>query len=206
MSPAFDTMVFDLGGVIVAHDNAMLYARLATRCAVRCSPDQINAAINRTEWGSGVAPISDLHAQLQRDFSYRGSWEVFVEDWSSHFTLDQSMLALVRQLKISNRVMLFSNTNREHWEFLVNCSAGALGSMENYLSYQIGLSKPSVDAFRCVAARAEIDPSRCILFDDLAENVEGARLAGFQAEVFQDEAWLRHYLKAAGLPLSDTPP
>jgi FMN phosphatase YigB (HAD superfamily) len=50
-----------------------------------------------------------------------------------------------------------------------------------------------------VAQAAGIDASRCFFFDDLSENVEGARRAGFNAEVFRSEAELRRLLTDRGV-------
>ena len=53
-----------------------------------------------------------------------------------------------------------------------------------------------------VAAQAGVDPAGCIFFDDLADNVEGARRAGFQAEVFTSQAALVALLREKGVRLA----
>ena len=63
----------------------------------------------------------------------------------------------------------------------------------------MGLVKPDTAAFAHVAEAAGIRPPRSIFFDDLAENVEGARRAGFQAEVFRDRAGLERLLEGKGV-------
>ena len=136
----FDALVFDLGGVLVAHDNARLYERLASRCRVR-SPARVEAIASHPSWGEGAA-VADLHARR-----------------------------------------------------------GGLGAFERFLSHEMRLSKPGVESFRLVAREAGIAPARSVFFDDLPANVEGARRAGFQAEVFAGEAGLRRHLARAGLVL-----
>lgn len=194
----FQALVFDLGGVLVAHDNAVLYERLASRCAGACSPQTVVGLMRRTDWGSGVA-ISTLHDQLRDELGYGLSWDEFVADWCCHFAVDYSMLGLVERLATHNRVMLFSNTNQEHWDFLVAATEGRLGRLEAYLSHEIGCTKPSLRSFQVVAEKAGIDPARSVFFDDLQDNVDGARRAGFQAEVFTTEAALRRLLAEHGV-------
>ncbi|HXQ11146.1 MAG TPA: HAD-IA family hydrolase [Caulobacteraceae bacterium] len=197
-APPFDAIVFDLGGVIVAHDNAFMVERVASRC--RATPREVSRLMRRKDWGSGL-PIEGLHRELSDELGYSADYATFSADWCCHFTVDDSMLALTRQLAAEQRVMLFSNTNQVHWDFLVAATGGDLAAFEAYLSHQLRKSKPAVEAFEMVARQAGIDPARSIFFDDVAENVEGARLAGFQAEVFTSEAALRALLTERGVRL-----
>jgi|HubBroStandDraft_4_1064222.scaffolds.fasta_scaffold94687_2 FMN phosphatase YigB (HAD superfamily) len=195
----FDAIVFDLGGVIVAHDNAVMVQRIASR--TKATPREVSRLIRRKDWGSGL-PIAALHAELTDELGYGGGWEAFAADWCCHFTVDPSMLAYVQRLASANRVMIFSNTNQVHWDFLVAATGGDLAAFEAYLSHELRRSKPALEAFEMVARQAGIDPARSIFFDDVAENVDGARRAGFQAEVFTSEAALRALLAERGVLLA----
>jgi len=195
----FDAIVFDLGGVIVAHDNAFMVERIASR--TRAGPRDVSRLIRRKDWGSGL-PIADLHAELTDELGYGGGWDEFAADWCCHFTVDASMLAYVQRLASANRVMIFSNTNRVHWDYLVAQTNGALAGFEAYLSHELGCSKPALESFQMVAARAGVDPAGSIFFDDLVDNVEGARRAGFQAEVFVTQAALAALLREKGVRLA----
>ena len=198
--PPFDLLLFDLGGVFVDHDNELLYRRLVSRCREGTTREAVKALFAEERWGTG-APISELHQVFRHDLGYALDWSAFKVDWCCHFELIESMIALLHALEIHNRVALFSNTNAEHWRFVLELSGGRLGAFECYLSHEIGLAKPSLAAFRHVAAAAGIDPARSIFFDDVLENVEGARRAGFQAEVFTDEAALRALLAERGVAI-----
>jgi FMN phosphatase YigB (HAD superfamily) len=197
---AFQALVFDLGGVLVAHDNPVMYARLASRCTGDCSPEAVVALMRKTDWSAGT-PIASLHKQLRAELGYGPGWDEFVADWCCHFDVDHSMLDFVERLAAHNRVMLFSNTNQQHWDFLVEATDGRLARLEPYLSHEIGLTKPSLRSFQVVAQKAGIDPARSVFFDDVAENVEGARRAGFQAELFETQAKLAAFLAAKGVRL-----
>ena len=200
MPGPFDAIIFDLGGVIVAHDNRVLMERLASRCPEAVTARDVGALIRRRSWETG-APIAELHGQLQGELGYGEAWEGFVEDWSCHLALDPAMLAFAQSLAVHNRVMLFSNTNQPHWDHLVSLSGGALSAFEAHLSHEMGRAKPSVESFAMVAQRSGIEPSRSIFFDDVAANVEGAWAAGFEAEVFESQAQLEVLLKGRGVRL-----
>ncbi|MFT4134492.1 HAD family hydrolase [Labrys sp. (in: a-proteobacteria)] len=199
-SSPFQALVFDLGGVVVAHDNAVLFTRLASRCRPDWRPEDVAALFRQSRWGTGT-PIRLFHAQLAETAGYDASWDVFIEDWSCHLDVDASMLAVLQRLAGRNRVMIFSNTNQEHWDFVRKASGGVLAGLEPYLSHEIGHEKPSLRSFQVVAEKAGIDPVRSIFFDDLSANVDAARQAGFQAEVFLGEPWLLSFLEARGVAL-----
>jgi FMN phosphatase YigB (HAD superfamily) len=196
----FDALVFDVGGVIVRHDNEFLFRRLAHRSAAPDAIGRIRAACADSRYNTGELTIASLHAKLAREIGYGSSWDGFVSDWCSHLEFDHDMVALCQRLATSNRVILFSNTNPIHWYHLKNLGAGALGQFESYVSYEIGLAKPAVEAFRSVAERAGIEPARSLFIDDLGENVAGARRAGFRAELFLDQAALERALRLSGRP------
>ena len=188
--------MFDLGGVIVGHDNAALYHRIASRCTSETANATIPLAASDPAYGTGTRPITDLHAQLVQEAGYNGDWACFVADWSSHFTVDASMLAFVETLAARRRVLLFSNTNDAHWTYLVAATDGRLGRLEAYLSHELGMLKPDPNAFTTVARRAGLTPARTLFIDDVAANVDGARRAGFLGLHFINEAALRRDLAA----------
>jgi FMN phosphatase YigB (HAD superfamily) len=190
--------------VIVSHDNAVLTERLVSRCAPGTAAASVRAIGEADEYGTG-APIASLHRRLTDELGYSGDWETFRADWCCHLEIDPDMLAFVEILARRNRVLIFSNTNAGHWEFLVRASEGRLAAFEAYLSHEIGKLKPSVAAFLHVARAAGVDPKRSIFFDDRKDNVEGARAAGFQAEVFTGQAALREHLRDEGVLWDDDP-
>jgi FMN phosphatase YigB (HAD superfamily) len=192
----YEALVFDLGGVIIPHDNEVLYRRLAERCAAPDALDRIRRGAQDPRYGTGELPIADLHDRFRRELGYSRDWDAFVADWCSHLSVDWAMLDLVQRLAASRRVLLFSNTNREHWEHLLALTDGALARFEAYLSHEIGQVKPALAAFRTVAARAGIMPARSLFIDDRAENVEAARQAGFDAERFTDQAAFERFLRS----------
>lgn len=198
MTLAVEALVFDLGGVIVAHDNALMHRRVASRCGAAASPGRVAEVTGDAHWGTG-RPIADLHDELQREAGYEGDWATFRDDFTCHLVIDASMLAFVEQLAGHRRVMIFSNTNQVHWDFLVCELGGRLGALERHLSHEIGHAKPSLRSFEVVAETSRLTPGAMLFFDDVAVNVEGARRAGLQAEVFTGERPLRELLAQKGL-------
>ena len=76
----------------------------------------------------------------------------------------------------------FSNTNSAHVEHFSQAYAGVLGQFrEIFLSSAIGLRKPDAAAYDHVVKAIGVPAPRIVFFDDLAENIEGARARGLTA-------------------------
>ena len=194
----FQALIFDAGGVFVPHDNDMLHARLARRCADPDALQRIRRS-GRTGVGSGAISVQDLHRRMVDQYGYDGDWETFAQDWCCHLSLDEAMLGLIEGLAQDQRVALFSNTNDVHWAHVDALSGGRVNRLERYLSHEIRAEKPDLDSYRRVAELGGFDPARCLFFDDMAENVEGARAAGFQAEQFTGQSALETLLETRGV-------
>ena len=193
----FDALVFDVGGIFVLHDNERLFRRLAESCSAADAVDRIREAALDPDITTGVRPVHDVYDEIVGELGYKRDWNGFLADWSSHFAVDESMLALLAMLARHNRVLLFSNTNREHWDYVTKLADGALGRYDAYLSHEIGDMKPRASAFQLVASRAGIAPERALFVDDLAENVAAARALGFHGHIFTGRAAFERFLAAA---------
>jgi FMN phosphatase YigB (HAD superfamily) len=197
--PPFQALIFDVGGVFVPHDNDMLYARLASRCTAQDAEARIRGQSGKTGVGSGMISVQDLHRRLADELGYAGGWETFADDWCCHLGLDHAMLDLIERLAETQRVALFSNTTDVHWTRVDNLSGGRVMRLEQYLSHLIGAEKPDLQAFRIVAEQGGFEPARCLFFDDVQKNVDGARAAGFQAELFTGQIALETLLRDRGV-------
>ncbi|MCB9844577.1 MAG: HAD-IA family hydrolase [Phycisphaeraceae bacterium] len=91
------------------------------------------------------------------------------------------------------RTGLLSNTNQRHWErHLPGANAApdfpTIGLLEErHASHLFGLAKPDRRIFESFAREVGEAPGRILFFDDLAENVEAARDAGWRAVLIDHE-------------------
>jgi putative hydrolase of the HAD superfamily len=90
-------------------------------------------------------------------------------------TLDRDMLGLVRRAKVAGlKTALLSNSWGDHypdelWEGLFDAVV---------ISGRVGLRKPDERIFRHTADLLGLEPTQCVLVDDLPQNVAGAVAAG----------------------------
>jgi FMN phosphatase YigB (HAD superfamily) len=151
---------------------------------------------------AGCAP-ADLAARFVREESYRhhevGQIEdaayfqslrdslgigisdaQFLEGWNAIFAGEMPGIApLLKRAAARLPLYAFSNTNRPHVEHFSKAYADVLGHFRDiFLSSTIGLRKPDAAAYDHVVKAIGVPASRIVFFDDLADNIEGARARG----------------------------
>jgi putative hydrolase of the HAD superfamily len=178
-------IVFDLGGVLVDVDfrRAMRHWAAAAGVAMesiagRFERDDAYCAHETGELSDGA-----YFRHLRTTLGLSISDEAMLAGWNA--VLGEPLPgieALVGRLAGEIPLYVFSNTNPAHLAHFKPRYERLLGHFrETFTSCELGARKPEAEAFRRLAARVAIHPARIIFFDDLEENVEGARRAGLQA-------------------------
>jgi putative hydrolase of the HAD superfamily len=116
----------------------------------------------------------------------------------TRWDLDNEVLDLVERVRRRVPVALLSNASSRLVDDLRQ--AGVADRFDTIVgSAALGRCKPDAVAFLAAADRLGVPPAQCLMVDDLADNVDGARAAGMQAVRFTDAASLAEALAAAGL-------
>jgi putative hydrolase of the HAD superfamily len=187
LSPgAADALLFDLGRVVLDIDFDKTLECWAGHAA--CEPAQLvgrfssrDEAYRRHERGE----ISDAEffAALRTSLGIAISDAQFLEGWNALFAGEVPGIAPLLE-RAAKRLPLyaFSNTNGAHVDHFSAAYAGVLGHFrEIFLSSSIGLRKPDAAAYDHVVTAIGVPAHRIVFFDDLAENIEGARARGLTA-------------------------
>ena len=120
------------------------------------------------------------------------------------FELDTSILPLISGL-CQTRVPLgiLSNTCVTHWNYCWDRYAFIRECFQLHLtSFELGMLKPHKEIYGEAAARAGVAPDEIFFTDDLIENVEGARAAGWDAVQFTGARKLAVELKDRGVAMN----
>ncbi len=177
-----DALLFDLGNVVVDIDFSRafdVWARAAgVPPAVIAERFAFDQAYETHECGEieGAQYFCSLRESLQIKLSD----EQFLAGWNAIFVQPTpGMPELLRTLASVMPLYLFSNTNALHHAFWSREYRSLLEHFSMiFCSHQLGARKPSPDVFRKVAEAIMVPPGRLAFFDDLLENVAGARQAG----------------------------
>jgi putative hydrolase of the HAD superfamily len=180
-----DALLFDLGRVVIDIDFGKAIACWAGHAG--CDPSDIVARFVRGETYrqhelgriSDAAYFDSLRTALGIDLSDAQ----LLEGWNAIFAGEMpGIAALLARAAKRLPLYAFSNTNQPHVEHFSRLHADLLGHFrELYLSSRIGLRKPDAAAYDHVVKAIGVPASRIVFFDDLGENVEGARARGLQA-------------------------
>ncbi len=183
-SPA-PTLIFDLGGVLVRHDNDALYDRLAACCwDPQAARPKVEAWLGDERIGTGDLHVHTLYRHMKDALGFRASYPYFLDLWSSHFSEEPGMDALVERLARRHRTVLLSNTNAAHIEHIRASYPVFARFHATYLSYEIGLVKPHAASYLRVLELEGREPKECVFIDDRADNTAAAGKLGIRTVTF----------------------
>lgn len=183
--PAVEALLFDVGGVLVEIDFARAFAAWAEvsgtaleSIAARFRFGEDYAAHERGEI-SAAAYFDGLRRSLGIDLTD----EQFLRGWNAIFLREvDGARSVLRAAARMHPLYAFSNTCEAHRQYWMPRYAELVRPFEKlFLSSQIGLRKPSPEAFAWVARQIGVAAGRIAFFDDSPENVAGARSAGLIA-------------------------
>ena len=183
----FDALLLDLGNVIVEIDFQRVTAHWARAAglepaalASRFSHDEPYQRHERAEIG-----VAEYFAALRTSLGIDLDDDAFLEGWNAVFVREIGEIVSVLP-RLARRLPLYvlSNTNHAHHAFFSQRYADALAHFERvFVSHELGARKPEPRAFQRVAEAVGLPPRRILFFDDLPENVAGARQAGMPGVV-----------------------
>jgi FMN phosphatase YigB (HAD superfamily) len=204
LSPgAADALLFDLGRVVLDIDFGKTLACWAGHAGCerahlvgRFSTDETYKRHER-----GEIDDAEFFAGLRASLGIQLSDAQFLEGWNAIFAGEMPGIAQ-HLARAARRVPLyaFSNTNGAHTDHFSVAYADVLGHFrEIFLSSSIGLRKPDAAAYDHVVKAIGVPASRIVFFDDLAENIEGARERGLIAVRVTSPGDVTHALAALGI-------
>ena len=189
------TFIFDVGGVLIRHDNNLLSDRLAAQCAdPRAVRPRLNDGVHNRDVGTGAMGMVELHRRLTEDYGFLADYDVFVAIWSSHFSVEPEMEGVIRALAGRYRTVFFSNTNAAHWAHVTAQYPVLAYGHHAYLSHELALVKPEPASFLRVLELEGCAAADAIFIDDRSENVDAAAALGMDGIRFTDAASFRQAL------------
>jgi glucose-1-phosphatase len=180
-----DALLFDLGRVVLDIDfNRTLgcWARYAGS-----EPQQLMRRFPRDELyrrhEKGEISDAAFFAGLRSSLGVDLSDAEFLEGWNAIFVGEiPGIKALLARAAKHLPLYAFSNTNVAHVAWFSSQYADVLGHFRQiFVSSSMGLRKPDAEAYDHVVGAIGVPADRIVFFDDLAENIEGARARGLKA-------------------------
>lgn len=180
-----DALVFDLGGVLVEVDIRRALHHWATSAGVpvetlssRWKQDEAYCAHER-----GQLDDAGFFAHLRRLLDIDIGAADVLEGWNAALGEPLAGIApLLQELAAEFPLYVFSNTNPAHIaHFTPRYRSLFAHFREVVTSCGVGARKPDSEAFLRLSQRIGVAPDKLAFFDDLEQNVAGARRAGLRA-------------------------
>lgn len=197
---------FDLGKVIIDFDPTV-----AVREVMNVTPlprSEVTKFLtddpSLCEYECGRISTPDFYHCVLDRLKLDVSLENFRRLWADIFLpeplISESFLAA---LKKNYRLILLSNTNEIHYEFIMQRYPILRHIEEHVLSFQVGSMKPESQIYQFAIEKAGVPAEEIFFTDDRIENVEAAKLAGLQAVQFRSEEHLKREMIKLGISLHD---
>ena len=194
-------IVFDLGGVILKFSHLSICERLSELS--NTSADKIYEFIFKNSlerrYETGEITSSDFYEVVIKYLKIDLGFDDFYYIWTNIFEENVEVSKIITELKKQNhKLLLLSNTNEMHFNFVKN-KFDILNVFDDFtLSHIEGCRKPDISIFKKVFNKTGTSPVGHIYIDDIKENVIASRSIGMTGIHFKNADKLKkdlaHYL------------
>lgn len=200
MSTSINTIIFDLGGVLL--DWNPLYVYDDNYFKTTGERDYFFSKVCTSDWNEeqdAGRPISDATQQLVKQFP---DWEQPIRDYYGRWTEMlrgpiPETVEILRQLKQSGNYRLYALTNWQaelfqialvRYHFLYWFDGRVVSGVEK-------IRKPFPEFYQLLLTRYKVDAARAIFIDDNLRNVAGAEAVGIKSIHFSSPEQLKTSLQ-----------
>ena len=196
------TIIFDLGSVIVNVNWDNFYKKAAVKSNKPLHDIKKyceNPSKARRDFEVGKISSKEFYNKITNDLGLKMSFKEFKAAYCSIFSLNADVADIIKKLKKSYRLVLLSNTDKLHFEYIRN-KYKILDIFDDcVLSYKVKCRKPNPLIFLKAIKKAKAMPFNCLYFDDIPEFVLAARMLGVKAFQYKSFGKSKTDLKKAGV-------
>ncbi len=205
-------LFFDLGNVLVPFDYGRFYRRLEPHSSFAAEEiaSRFAASGLPARYETGAISTAEFYEGSCRVLGLEMPFASFAEAWSSIFDTTANFDAgFFRGLASRYILVLLSNTNELHFEFISRQFPWVRLFHRLALSFRVGEKKPGPAIYHAAVRMAGVPPGDAFYTDDIAEYVDAARSLGINHSIiFTSPSHLIAELAAAGIRVagaSDAP-
>ena len=178
--------LFDIGNVIVGVDFIPALKRLIPP-GTEDANHRIEQLLERKdEFEAGRIKPDHYFPWAAQTLGFNGSHEDFIHAWVDIFSPNRLMWESIKTLdQRGHRLILFSNINEPHREYLMKSYSVFQHFSGGVFSYQTGHIKPEAEIYQIAINQYKLQPESTAYIDDLPGNIEGGIRAGFICHQYQ---------------------
>lgn len=180
MSVKIQAAIFDIGNVLLPFDYMRSANRLIAENSPPVPPDRARIIETKARLETGQIGRSEFLAIVRPEFNHTGPESDFLAIWEDIFEPNQPINQIVEALADQMPLYLLSNISDIHREFIHRTYPIFQKFRDGVYSYEVGMMKPDPKIFHLAAERFGVVPSQTLYVDDMPENVQAAKEAGFR--------------------------
>ncbi|MFH1189568.1 MAG: HAD family phosphatase [Candidatus Omnitrophota bacterium] len=201
MKNGYDHIVFDLGNTLIRFDHnisANKIAKVSRFDAKKIYDTFFDSDITRPFERGAITPL-EFYKRISEHLGLSLPFGAFTDIWNDIFAADDGMCALARELKKRYKLILLSNINELHFEF-IRKKFSIVGIFDELvLSYQVGAIKPERKIYDEVIRAAGGKREGIFYIDDREDLVKAAIDIGIDSTKFEDIGKLRDVMENKGI-------
>jgi glucose-1-phosphatase len=196
-------VLFDMGKVLIRFDFTPAFKKLARHTGKE--PHDIADFFIQSGlevlYDGGKLSSGDFYRRVKRGLGLKMSYTAFKSIWNGIFTPVPGMAGLVQRLKKRGyRLVIVSNTNAMHFDFVKKRYAVLRKFDRHVLSYKERFRKPDPHIYKTAAKACKAAPKQIFYIDDREDLTLAAKELGFHVWTFKnDRPELENRLKALGV-------
>lgn len=204
---AIQNIIFDMGNVLV-HDDMLGYIAKSIEDEIdqKLIYQELMSGPEWQQWDCGTMNVEQASQQVEKRLPKRlvGVCAALMNGWHRQLNAVEGVEELITMLKEKGySIFLLSNTAKTYYEY-----CHLLPAIEQFdgefISADYQLLKPSPEIYNAFVRKFNLKPEECFFVDDVQENIEGAKAAGWSGFCFKKNiADLTQSLKQAGVVLGD---
>lgn len=184
----FKALLFDLGKVILHFDFTPAFKRLSAETGLK--PDQISDFFSRSGlevlYDGGKITSKDFYLEVKKGLRHNLGYGEFREIWNRIFKLNSEIVSLIQELKSRYRLVLISNTNHMHFEYIRKKYSVMHCFDRHILSYKEKVRKPDERIYRRAMRACSARAREIFYIDDREDLTSAAKELGFHTFTYKN--------------------
>ena len=202
-----NAIIFDLGNVLIGFDHHIAVKRILkyTDKSARDIYDFFfDSELTRT-FEKGLIGPQEFFREVKKRLNLKISYDEFLPIWNEIFFPKPETEEFIRRLDGSLRLVLLSNINKIHFEYLRKNFSCALSLFDKMiLSCMVGFIKPQRQIYELAISQTQADRKNIIYVDDRKDLIEAATGYGINSIRFEGIEQLRSQFERLGILFETT--
>lgn len=183
------TLIFDLGNVLIFFDHSKMVRQLAAFCGIQ--QEEVKNLLDDKKTGlayeKGAISSRDLFQLFCIKSSRTLDFQGLMHAGASIFSPNDLLLSYLPRFKEKKiRLLLLSNTCEMHFDYVLKNFSFLSYFDSLVLSYKVGSVKPEEAIYKEALREARCPKEACLFVDDMPENIRGAEKLGIPSHHFKE--------------------